>query len=675
MQLLPLLAGLLLAACASIGRPDGGPRDVTPPRFVGSNPPLGALNVNRNKIQLHFDENVSLKDVMSKVVVSPAQKNMAVISANGHTINIELRDSLRDSTTYTIDFTDAIVDLNENNPLDGFSFAFSTGPMIDTLCISGMVLEARTLEPAQGIVVGAYSVISDTAVRTLPMERITKTNQLGQFSLRNLAPGTYRVYALNDMNRDYRWDRSEDVAFLDSLITPYVENITVPDTLHTADGSDSIVMRPGVRMMPDDLLLTWFNEGYKAQYLSKYERSERNKLLFEFGAPSDTLPEFEVIYPPEAAGQPLLNFSVLEGSATRDTLTYWLRDSVLIKADTITLAARYLRTDTADQLSWTADTLRLMMRRSKGKTGNNAGNAAGVPSRRNRKGKATGDSVTAPVQEFVKFQLLAASPQKPDRPLLLKLAEPPADFDTAAVHLELMVNDSVGEPVENFRLYCPDSLQPMIWQADMDWQPGATYKLVADSAAWHGIYGNPTDATSQNINVAKTEDFSTLYFNIEGLPDALPAVVELLDKGDNPVAYARVSRGTTRAEFQYITPGTYYARLYLDANDNGVWDTGLLDSIQPEETYYYPRRINLKKNWDLEQTWNIYDTPVDLQKHNDIKKNKPQTKRGTRPEATSDEDEDEDDLFANPFDRNNTGSSRGFGNGLSPATQGTGRLR
>lgn len=183
-----IVATAFFAACASIGHPEGGPRDETPPVYVRSNPKPGQLRFDGSKITVDFDENVSIDDPMNKVVVSPAQRTTPVVTANGRRVTVELRDSLVPNTTYTIDFADAIKDLNESNVLDGFALDFATGDTIDTLRVSGMVFEARTLEPAQGMLVGVYSNLSDTAVSTLPFERITKTNQLGQFTLRNIRP-------------------------------------------------------------------------------------------------------------------------------------------------------------------------------------------------------------------------------------------------------------------------------------------------------------------------------------------------------------------------------------------------------------------------------------------------------------------------------------------------------
>ena len=363
--LLVMVAAAVMVACANMGRPEGGPRDELPPVYVRSNPAMGQLNFNGNKITVDFDENIQLDDAMNKIVVSPAQRNTPAISSNGRRVTIELRDTIMPNTTYTIDFADAVKDLNEGNVLDGFAMDFATGDTIDTLRISGMVFEARTLEPAQGMLVGVYSNTSDTAISTLPFERITKTNQLGQFTLRNLKAGSYRVYALNDINRDYHWDRSEDVAFYDVTISPTSEPTVVTDTLTRSTGErDSLVTRNATRFLPDDLLLTWFNEGYTSQYLKDYKRPERNKITFQFGAKSDTLPILRLLNT-HRAGDEISTWSTLDASPTLDTLTYWISDTSLVSLDSITIEATYLRTDTLDNLTWGTDTLKFNMRPEK----------------------------------------------------------------------------------------------------------------------------------------------------------------------------------------------------------------------------------------------------------------------------------------------------------------------
>ena len=148
---------LLLSACASIGSPDGGPYDETPPRVVGSTPDNKSTGNSRKKIDIAFNEYIKMENASEKVVVSPPQIEMPNIRTAGKHVKIDLYDSLRANTTYTIDFSDAIVDNNEGNPLGKYTFSFSTGSEIDTMEVSGTVLNAENLEPIKGILVGLYA--------------------------------------------------------------------------------------------------------------------------------------------------------------------------------------------------------------------------------------------------------------------------------------------------------------------------------------------------------------------------------------------------------------------------------------------------------------------------------------------------------------------------------------
>ena len=174
LELLPLslLIVAILASCASIGNPSGGPRDEDPPRFVRANPAPNSVNVSRNRIDIEFDELVNVKDAFSKVVVSPPSKSTPRVSSLGRRVSVQFTDTLLPNTTYTIDFSNAIEDNNEANKLQGFSYTFSTGPEIDTLAISGMVLSADALEPQQGMLVWVFSNLSDTALTNLPFDRL-----------------------------------------------------------------------------------------------------------------------------------------------------------------------------------------------------------------------------------------------------------------------------------------------------------------------------------------------------------------------------------------------------------------------------------------------------------------------------------------------------------------------
>ncbi len=629
--LLVMVAAAVMVACANMGRPEGGPRDELPPVYVRSNPAMGQLNFNGNKITVDFDENIQLDDAMNKIVVSPAQRNTPAISSNGRRVTIELRDTIMPNTTYTIDFADAVKDLNEGNVLDGFAMDFATGDTIDTLRISGMVFEARTLEPAQGMLVGVYSNTSDTAISTLPFERITKTNQLGQFTLRNLKAGSYRVYALNDINRDYHWDRSEDVAFYDVTISPTSEPTVVTDTLTRSTGErDSLVTRNATRFLPDDLLLTWFNEGYTSQYLKDYKRPERNKITFQFGAKSDTLPILRLLNT-HRAGDEISTWSTLDASPTLDTLTYWISDTSLVSLDSITIEATYLRTDTLDNLTWGTDTLKFNMRPEKKKK------------KKKKKNDEEEDSI--PPVPHMELRISSGNSQDLHKGLTLTAGTPIQRFDTTAVKLEIQV-DTLWYNIVPPSFSRPELLHPMVFTAPYKWEEGSKYRLTIDSAAVVDIYGLDNVQLVHEFTTKKSEDYSAISFNVSGL-DGRKGIVEVLSSSDKPVAAAPVNGSL--ATIQYLSPGTYYARLFIDANDDGEWTTGsIADSIQPEEVYYYPKKINLKKNWTIEQSWNINELPVDQQKPQEIKKNKPKRKKGDPDERPTDEEE-EDEFFDDPF--------------------------
>lgn len=626
-----------LTACASIGRPEGGPRDTTPPEFTYSNPAPGSRNVKTTRIDVYFNENVQLDDPTNKIIVSPAQKTMPSLNAQGRRVTVELRDSLIPDATYTIDFADAINDLNEKNILDGFAIDFSTGQDLDTLRISGMVLAARNLEPAQGMLVGVYSKLDDTTLTTLPFERVARTNQYGQFTIRNLKPGQYHIFAINDVNRDNHWDRSEDIAFYDLTISPTVEDIEVTDTLRSAQNTDSLVTHRGIRYLPNDILLTWFNEEYKSQYLSDYKRPDRHKVTLNFGAPSDTMPTLTLLDGP-LKGSTLAEHSIIKRSATRDSIEYWINDSILIARDSMLVAATYLRTDSLDNLSWTTDTLKFNFREPKGNK---------------KKKKKNDDADTIPQIDFIRFNSRTSGTQDINLPLIFDSSEPIRSLDNSAVHLS-MLNDTVWTAVADAPTLDVDSINPLMFRYSYNWKPGTRYKLEIDSASITGIYGHFNKPISQEIRIKALEEYGNLFFRINDTDST--AIVELLNQSDGVVAKAPVIDGL--ASFNFVRPGNYYARLILDKNENGKWDTGnYADSLQPEEVYYYPKKIALKANWDIEQSWNIYETALDLQKPYEIKKNKPKLKgRTSNPNSYTDEEdeEDTDNFFNNGYQGTST---------------------
>ena len=225
--LIALLCILILAACASIGSPDGGAYDETPPKVVKCQPANMSVNNRDKKLTLTFDEFIVLENASEKVVVSPPQKEMPEIRTSGKRIHITLNDSLKENTTYTVDFSDAIVDNNEGNPMGNFTYAFSTGTEIDTMEVSGTLLEAENLEPIKGMLVGLYVDLSDSAFTTQSFTRVSRTNSRGQFTIKGVAPGKYRIYGLQDMDGDFRFSQKAEKIAFDSVI---IEPTCAPDT-------------------------------------------------------------------------------------------------------------------------------------------------------------------------------------------------------------------------------------------------------------------------------------------------------------------------------------------------------------------------------------------------------------------------------------------------------------
>ena len=196
---------LLLAACASIGNPDGGRYDETPPKVLVSYPADKATNSNKKKISISFDEYIKLENASEKVVVSPPQIETPNIRADGKRVRIDLYDTLQANTTYTIDFSDAIEDNNEGNPMGNYTYSFSTGDEIDTMEVAGTVLNAEDLEPIKGIMVGLYPAdtnFNDTILKSTPFKRVSRTNGSGKFSIKGAKPGKYHVFALKDADGD-----------------------------------------------------------------------------------------------------------------------------------------------------------------------------------------------------------------------------------------------------------------------------------------------------------------------------------------------------------------------------------------------------------------------------------------------------------------------------------------
>lgn len=603
-------------ACASTGMPDGGPYDETPPKFVRANPEPNATNNKRKKISIEFDEYIKLDNPSEKVIISPPQKEAPEVKVSGHRVLVEFFDTLRENTTYTVDFGDAIVDNNEDNPLGNFAYAFSTGAHIDTMEVSGTVLNAENLEPVKGIQVGLHQNLEDSAFVKLPFDRISRTDSRGHFTIRGVAPGKYRIYALMDGNQNYLFDsKTEAIAFQDSLVIPDMRQAVRQDTVWNELDTlayDTIYEVHYTRFLPDNLVLRSFKEENSMQYLVKSEREQLNRFSLYFSAKADTLPTIKGLDFDEK------NAFVIESNPRNDTIRYWIKDTVMCERDTLTFQMDYLATDTLGQLVPKTDTLRMVNKIDKKRRMALAEEAMKKEEKERKKRAKKGDTLRVE-PKFFAMSVDAPSSLDLNRNIVLKFDEPVEHIDTAAIHMAVKV-DSLWDTIPFILM--KDSIVPRQYQILADWQPGEEYQLKIDSLGIKGIYGLYTDKVEKELKVKTLEEYGTLYLNIVGAGPH--AIVQLLNSSDGVVRQQPVTDKNT-CDFYFLQPSTkYYIRLFNDNNNNGVWDTGNYEEKrQPEEVFYFPKVWEMKANFEFEETWDVHAVPLDKQKLDEIKKQKP----------------------------------------------------
>ena len=618
---LPFILLLVIVAysCASIGTPDGGPYDEDPPKFVGSTPSLRSVNNKKQKIELEFDEFIKLEKPAEKVIFSPPQMEQPELKVVGKKVSVEYLDSLRDSTTYTIDFSDAIVDNNEGNPMGNFSFSFSTGNQIDTMEVAGTVLLAEDLDPVMGIQVGLHKDLNDSAFSTKPFDRVSRTDSRGRFSIRGVAPGKYRIYALKDGNQNYLYDsKTEMVAFYDSIIIPDMMPATRQDTLWKDTLTiDTIMTVNYTRFLPDTLVLRAFKAENDRQYLTNSQRDKENHFILTFSAKNDTLPTIKG-----------LNFDekdafVIETTSRNDSICYWIKDSLIYLMDTLAIQLDYLYTDTLNQLVPTTDTLYLANKLTRAQKEKLQKEEEEKKEKERKKREKKGLEPEKEAMKFLSMKVDAAGTFDIFNNIVLSFDEPLASIDTSAIHMEVKV-DTLWQSTPF--VFEADSVLPRTYQILAQWEPEKEYQLTIDSAAIVGLYGLHTNKVQQTLKVKKLDEYGTLLLNLVGAPEH--SVVELLDNNGKVIRKQTVTKENT-ADFYFLNTGTkYYIRSLADRNGNGIWDTGNYEKgIQPEKVYYFPKVWEMKANFEFEETWNIHEVPVDRQKLDEIKKQKPEQEK------------------------------------------------
>lgn len=581
--IIQLVLVVAIVSCANrAAGPTGGPKDSIPPVVLRTVPLNNALNYKKKEIQVFFDENVSVEKVNENVVISPPQKTQPIVKANARVLTVSIQDDLQDSTTYSILFGNAIVDLNEKNPLPNYTFSFATGPEIDTLQVSGKLIKAENLDPMPGILVGLHKNLHDTAILRDQFTRVAKTDDEGRFTIQNIKAGRYKLYALLDLDRDFRYQPGEEVAFYDSIVIPEIKMVQQTDTLWKDSVTiDTIKTESKLTYLPNNLLLKLFKKNRKRQYLVKSERPAEKYFNLFFNDKQDSLPKIEP-----------LNFDVdtrflIQKTERLDSLVYWMPDSTVYKQDTLKMAVTYLKSDSVFHLVSTTDTLNLIL----------------------RKPRTSGKSKTIEVKPIApltyKSNLAGSFDIYSD--ILLEFEEPLDSIFTEKIKLVHKV-DTVLKPID-FSWLPVDSIRRK-FAIRYVWKPQESYELQIDSAAFVSIYERTTPAQITPFKIKSLDEYSAMKIVLQEF-DSL-AVLQVLDAKETVIQTQRAKvKGNL---FEYLKPGEYFVRLFIDTNRNGIWDPGDLGQrLQPEPVYYFNKKLTLRANWELEETFNHLD-PVLLNK-------------------------------------------------------------
>ncbi|MDR0766155.1 MAG: Ig-like domain-containing protein, partial [Odoribacteraceae bacterium] len=608
---------LVADGCANKGFPEGGPKDEAPPFVTSERPSSFTTGFREKRVSIYFNEYVQLRDINSKFIMSPPAKKAARVNQRGKYVLVEFQDTLREETTYSLDFGNAIVDNNEGNPLGFYRYVFSTGSVIDTMELAGQVIDARTRLPLLGVTVALYANTADSAALVELPAYVARTDSAGMFRVTNAREQAYRVVAIDDTNRDYLFTPEEErVGFLDSLVTPVVWHETRmdtirPDTLEVrvrperGKGAvvevlsrDTVVEREYVMFGPSNLQVVMFEEKRTQLYLTGEARPERERLEFTFSVPRENNLKVSLL---EGETE---DWYLVERSAGHDTLSLWIRDSTVYKRDSLGAVLEYLYTDSLQHVVTRRDTTMFAFA-EKETTG-----------RRARKDE---EETEVPTMKFLEVKSLSGASQDLHRPVVLDFNKPVGG--EVALTLQEKVDTTWREV--KFRLSW-DSLKIRRARVEYPWKPGTEYLLSADSATIHDIHGLHNRRVEVKFSTKEEDAYGKVLLNVTGVTG--PMIFQLC-QGDKEVKVVEERRADKdgRVAFEYLNEGTYTLRAVVDGNGNGKWDTGhFLERRQPEEIRYFPEEFKVRPNFDIEQD---VDASKNVAREDPAKKKKDQNNR------------------------------------------------
>ena len=604
-NILLLLIPLFLVDCANVVAPTGGPKDIIPPKVVDAIPQNNSILFIGKKIELTFDEYVNLENANQNVLISPPLQNKPDIKLSNKTLVIRFKEILKPNTTYTIDLGSAVKDLHEGNLLTNYHYTFSTGETLDSLTLSGTVLDAETKKPVEELFVSLYRGESDSLydqpTRRAP-DFISRTDKEGKFQFRGLPEGQYLVFALKDVNSNLYYDMpNEMVAFLDTLLSLPVFHLSEEiDTLMELDSlgmippaeTDTLIELDSLGMIPPSEIDTLI---------------ELDSLGMIPPAEIDTLMELDSVGVPRKVKKLLVaphvvlyaftevdtNQMVLEKKLIGDGILRFVfrhpAQNVTVEApqDSLLLMNKVWSPD-RDTLWWyftpgILDTLRVNLHYD------TLINETSLLNLHYRETKPTASKALKVSSNINKGVLL------PGEDLLLRFAEPVSRVhwhDSSA----LVVNDSLVIDTLRFAQADEHGLQYRLLNALDD---SAHYSLRLTDSVFFSVTGRTHDSLTLNFRRAGDHDLGNVFVTVEP-PEGRQVVVQLLNAAGK-VLRSQVTDTLRRVEFPHLFPEKYQLRAVIDTDRNGKWSTGNYHlRFLPEAVIDYKDPLEVKAGWDID---------------------------------------------------------------------------
>lgn len=573
---------LFQPSCANTTQaPTGGLKDTIPPviRRVVPQPGAVLVPVHGTKVAFTFDEYVTVKDPKG-IYLSPPQKKSPKYKIRGKTVIVYFEEDLLPNTTYTLDLTGAIADNNEGNMFPGFTTVFSTGEVIDSMYVTGVVQDCSTLSPIKGATVMLYKDQRDSAVFLERPFAAVKTDDWGYFALRNIQDTVYRVYAVVDGNGNNIYDPDEDrIAFLDTLFRPVnVVNDSVAE-LKKFDVKDTL----GCRSRKTELRLNVFRERPSKQLLMNKQRTGDRSAYITFMAPDTRIDSLWF------QGFPAKDV-ITEFNIEKDSLLLWLNIQRQMP-DTLHLCVKYWKTDTLGVLQPVTEKVNLV--------DENKPKSRTARKKVEHKDTICGLSLKAEPETFEQYGFSLEF----DYPPIL------GAFDSLIFK---SINPRQKENVEKFEIRRDSlNLRRYVITPQVKIQDGYEYFFKVPQRTFKDINGYWNDSTEVKVALPKDDALSLFTLNLTGV-NGNKYIIDFMDERKSSILRSYIIDTDSELRFPYLKKGKYSVRITEDLNRNGIVDTGnLLAHRQPEKVKFLmtkdsdlfeiPERSEINQDLDLSE--------------------------------------------------------------------------